>query len=277
MIPQFNHNLVTSVTMWLDNRICDDAQAYENVGSPFYRQSHPSNVGYVWASPYKTFVFDSCVSGANVMSGAYTSSGQFLTRASGLVIDYLNGRVISPHDWGTTLSGNFARKEINTYFSTKQEINYWLEHIYGEDVNLGYTPTGAPPFRFAAPCVILTNARGGNDPFALGGLRDTEATFRIFAITKDNYTQEGLNSLIMDSAQKYIPICTYADTPLNSSGDLKGGSFNYCTGIYDRYGCGNGAYIKKTYSIKINELANKNNNYLLSVMEMDLSIIRVPS
>ena len=278
MIPQYNHNLTTSVVLWMDNRICDDAQAYQNIGSNFYRQSNPSNGGaYVWASPYKTFVFDDCVSGANIISGVYTTSGQFLTRASGIVIDFLNGRVISSYNWGNTLSGNFARKEINTYFSTKEELNYWLEHIMGADSNMGYADTGIPAFRFAAPCVVVTNSVNHNDAFALGGLRDSKATIRVFAITDNNYLQEGLNSIIADSAQKYIPLCTYADAPLNSLGDLKGGNYNYCTGIYDKYGCGNGAYIENVYSIKINELANRNNNYLLSAMELDLSMIRIPN
>jgi hypothetical protein len=119
MIPQYNHNLVTSVILWLDNKICNDGQAYVNSSDLFYRQVDPSAPGYKWSCPYQTLVFDSCVSGANIISGVYNSSGQFLTRASGITIDYINGRVLSPYDWGNNLSGNYAYKEINTYFSTK--------------------------------------------------------------------------------------------------------------------------------------------------------------
>jgi hypothetical protein len=100
---------------------------------------------------------------------------------------------------------------------------------------------------------------------------------RLFIVTDNNYLQEAVQSVLMDTAQKYIPMCNYGDAPLNSMGDLKNGAdYNYCTGIYNKYGCLNGAYIENVYTIKINELANKNNNYLISAVEIDLSVVRVP-
>ena len=275
MIPQYNHDFVTSFTLWLDNRIQNVGQAYVNVGTPLYPQTDPSTAGYKWASPYQSWVFDSCVSGATIPSGVYTSSGQFLTRASGIVIDYVHGRVISPYNWGAQLSGNYARKEINVYFATEEQTNFWLEHIFNEDPNIRYANTGGIASRFAAPCVIWTNARTENLPWGLGGSKDAKATIRAFAVTDSNYLQEGLNSLLADSVNKYIPMATYADAPIGTSGDLKGGFYNYCTGVYDRYGCGQGSYVEKVVSYKMNEMANRNTNYNLSIMEFDLSKIRL--
>lgn len=277
MIPQYNHNLITSFTLWLDNRIQNAGQAYINVGTPLYPQVDPSTMGRVYASPYKSWVFDSCVSGATVASGAYTSSGQFLTRASGLVIDYIGGRVITPYNWGPTLSGNYARKEINVYFATEEETNFWLEHMFGENPNIRYANTGAPAFRFAAPCVILTNSLTENKPFALGGQKTAENSIRAFAITNTNYMQEGLNSLLADSVNRYVPMGTYADAPIGTSGDLKGGTYNYCTGIADKYGCQNAAYIENVVAYKISDRTNKNTTYNLSIMEFDLSTVRMTS
>ncbi len=275
MIPQYNHDLVTSFTLWLDNHIQNAGQAYINVGTPLYPQQDPSTAGYKWASPYKSWVFDSCVSGANVASGAYTSSGQFLTRASGLVIDYLGGRVISPYNWGAQLSGNYARKEINVYFASEEETNFWLEHMFGEDIDIRYANTGVVPDRFAAPCVILTNSRTENVPWALGGQKEANNTIRAFAVTNSNYQQEGLNSLLADSVNKYVPMATYADAPIGTSGDLKGGSYNYCTGVFDRYGCANGLYIEKVVAYKLSEKTNRNTTYNLSIMEFDVSKVRL--
>ncbi len=244
------------------------------MGTALYPQVDQSTVGYKWASPYQSWVFDSCVSGATVASGAYTSSGQFLTRASGLVIDYVHGRVISPYNWGP-LSGNYARKEINVYFATEEQTNFWLEHVFNEDASIRYANTGGIASRFTAPCVILTNSRTENTPWALGGSKDAKATIRAFAVTDSNYLQEGLNSLLADSVNRYVPIATYADAPIGTSGDLKGSTYNYCTGVFAKYGCANGAYIEKVVSYKVNELANRNTNYNLSIMEFDLSKIRL--
>ena len=93
-LPQYSHNVDTSVALWLDNRLCADAQAYINIPTGttnglLYPQVNSSTQGYIWAAPFKSWVFDSSVSGATVCSGAYTTSGQFLTNSSGIVIDYI--------------------------------------------------------------------------------------------------------------------------------------------------------------------------------------------
>lgn len=276
MIPQYNHNMATSMVLWLDNLLCDHGQAYVNETGLFYRQYDPSTRGNIWATPYKSLVFDSCTSGANILSGVYTSSGQFLTRESGLVIDFLGGRVISPHNWGNTLSGVYARKEVNVYFSTEEETNFWLEHIYKEDANISYANTGVKPTRFAAPCIILTNSTSQSVGFALGGTKTTKNTLRAFTISDTNYLQEGINSLFADSVNHYVPLASYSDAPIGTSGDLKGGIYNYCTGIYNRYGCAAGLYIDNVVSYKMNEKSNKNVNYMLSITEFDVSKIRTP-
>ncbi len=277
MIPQYNHDFITSFTLWLTNRIQNVGQAYVNTSSLLYPQVDTSTPGNKWASPYKQWVYDSCVSGAAIPSGVYTSSGQFLTRASGIVIDYINGRVISPYNWGPTLSGNYARAEMNVYFGTEEQTNFFLEKIFDEDINIRHPNTGIIATRWAAPCMILTNSNTQSKPWALGGQKDTQSTIRAFCIADSNYLQEGINGLLADAVNKYVPLATYADAPIGTSGDLKGTTYNYCTGVFDRYGCANAAYIERVVSYKVNEKANVNTNYNLSIMEFDLSKIRLTS
>lgn len=272
--PQYSHDLDTSVALWLDNRLCDKGQAYINVTGNLYPQVDPSTPGYIWAAPWKSWVFDSCVAGATVCSGVYTSSGQFLTPNSGIVIDYIHGRVISPYNWGAGLSGVYSRKQINVYFSTEEQTDFFLEQVFQEDVNVQYFATGGYVGGFAAPCVILTNSRGNNEGFALGGLKQTNNVIRGFIISDSNYLQEGINSLLTDTAETYIPFCSYADAPIGTSGNLKGVNYNYCTGIRDKYGC-NKLYIEDAYSFKINERANSNVSYMLSIIELDVNMVRM--
>lgn len=274
-IPQYSHDLDTSVSLWLDNLLCNDGQAYTNITGLLYPQTSPTNIGNVWSSPYKSWVFDSSVAGATILSGVYTSSGQFLTRSSGLVIDYINGRVISPYKWGSVLSGVYARKDLNVYFSTEEETNFYLENVLGENTNISYPNTGNIVARFNAPCIILTNSSTYNQGFALGGLKQTDNTIRCFIITDNNYVQEGVNSLLADRAQKYIALASYTDAPITTSGDLKGIDYNYITGIRDKYGCGNGLYIEGVFAFKMSSKANKNTSYSLSIVEIDVNKVRM--
>lgn len=271
MKPQYAHDVVTSVVLWMDNLLCNTGQAYVNVTGSLYQQPVTGGRNVVYASPYRGWVFDSCVGGAAVPSGFMNSSGQFLTRASGLVIDFLGGKVSCPQNWGPTLSGVYARKEMNVYFSSDEETEYVLEQVYRENRNVAYTLTGLKGNVLAAPLALITNARGENVPFALGGMEDSQNTVRAFIISDSNFLQEGVNSLIQDSAHSTIPFAPYSAAPITASGDLKSPPWSYCSGIYGTYGCLNGLYVQDVYAYKINERANRNTTFFISTVEMDLS------
>lgn len=262
--------------MWLTNRLEVDGEAYQNITGSLYREQVTGVQGWVYASPYKSWVWDSCVTSATIPSGFMNSSGQFLTRASGLVIDFINGRVISPQNWGDTLSGAYARKEVNVYLSSPQETSYVLEQVYGENPNVSYPLTGFQGRALAAPLIMVTNADGTNVPWALGGMDNSQNTFRCFAISNTSYLQEGINSLCQDSAHKTIPFATYADTPLTASGDLKTPGWSYCRDIYQAIGCTGGMYIDKVYEYKLGDRVNDNPTFLLSISDFELSKPRLP-
>lgn len=275
MRPQYNHDVITSFMLWLDNWVIGTGQAYQNVTGALYRGAQTGIPGYVYASPYRSWVWDSSVGGAAVPSGFYTSSGQFLTRASGIGIDYLGGRVITPHNWGPTLTGVYARKEINIYPSNTEESNYILDQLYQGNQNIQYPLTGLYGTQYVAPLIMVTNSRGHNDPWALGGMENTKNFLRCFIISSNSYIQEGVNSLLQDAAHSYIPLAPYAAAPLTnvstiSTGDLKSPPWSYQTSIRDTYGCANGFYVMGAYSFKISERPNQNLDFFLSVVDMDL-------
>ena len=279
MKPVFNHSLISSFALYLDNQLLDGGLAYVNHSGSLYPQLTSSVSGNVWAAPYKEWVADSCISGANVCSGAYTSSGQFLTRQSGVVVDFINGRVISPNKWGN-LTASYARKEYNIYTSTEDEINWWMENVYAENKNITYTATGMMDGRFAAPCIVLTNSSENNEPWALGGLEDTKQTIRgyIISSTRSPFAQEGVNSLCRDLAHGSFSLISYADVPYTSSGDLKGATTgaSYCySDLCARYGSA-GVYIENVHEVRVSQRANKSSSFSVAVSEFDLSTIRTP-
>jgi hypothetical protein len=277
MIPQYSHNLMTSAYLWLDNQICGTGQAYVNVTGSLYLNPVTGGRNNIYASPYKGWVYDSCVGGATIPTGFYNSSGQFLTRASGLVIDFNNGQVSTPQNWGPTLSGVYARKEINLYYSSNEEISYVLEQVYGANKNVSYTFTGFQGKSLAAPLIMLTNTRGENKPWALGGTDDSKNTIGAFIITNSNYLQDGVNSLLQDTAHSTIPYVPASAAPITASGDLKTVGWSYCTDISDAYTCLNGLYVQNVYMHKVSDKVNRSTTFFLAACDLDLSKPRMPN
>jgi hypothetical protein len=275
MKPQFSHSLITSFILWLDNQLCQNGQGYINVTGSLYPSTESSVNGFVYASPYRSWVYDSCVSGANIPSGFYDTGGNFLTRSSGIVIDFINGRVVSPTDLGPYISGTYAKKEINLYFSSDEEVSYVLEQAYGENTNIQYTLTGLQGQVLTAPLIMVTNAKGSNKPWALGGEDQTLNTIRTINIVNSNYLQEAVGSLSKDLAHQNFPLANYSDAPITASGDLKTIPWSYCTGIRDVYGAGNGVYLENVFEVKISEQPNKNKTFYVSTIEFDTSIPRM--
>jgi hypothetical protein len=263
----FDHNFITSFALWLDNKLCNDAQAYNNFGnSTLYHQ--PILNGHSWSSPYRSWIYDSSVSGATIISGVYNSSGQFLTRSSGIVFDFNNARVLSKQNWGPKLSGSFAQKEFNIYTSTEQEIDFLLESIY--------KTTGIAAGKVVAPCVILTSTNEFNQAYALGGLECTKNTIKGYIVSNNNFLQVGINSFFRDLSDEYVPLVSFGDAPITSSGDLKTGYYSYGD-LMDKYGVSSGCiYIAATHLTKIPQSKNNSTNFYASIVEFDTETLRQP-
>lgn len=268
--------------MWLDNLICANGQAYQNVTGSLYRGAQTGIPGYVYSSPYRAWVWDSCTPGAVIPSGFYASgSNTFLGSTSGLGIDYLNGRVVTPTNFGPILTGVYARKEINVYPSTTEESLYIMEQLYGGNQNLKYPLTGLYGSEYVAPLVMVTPARSDNQPWALGGMDNTRSVMRCFVISNNNYFQEGVNSILRDQAHAYIPLAPIGSAPLTNvnmvaTGTLKTPGWSYCNDIKGVFGCSNGLYIENSYPFKMDDKANQNPTFMLSVVDVDVVKPRMP-
>lgn len=277
MKPQFDHNLISAFGLWLDHRITSNGQGYVNYsGFQLFPQTDTSSpFPYIYASPHKQWVYDSSVTGNPlVISGVYNSNGTYFNRASGISIDFINGRVLSNINLGQNISGFYSRKEYNVYNSTPKIVNFYLESLFGLNENVALTETGVLPYNFAAPCVIFTNSHDVNEPFAFGGQDRSVRKINAIIISDNNYAQEAVSSLLTDAARLYIPYAKYGDVPINSYGDLKTGYYSY-NDIISKYGFGD-IYIDEINSIKLPEKFNKNDNFMLQILEFDVSVVRFP-
>ena len=282
MIPQYSHNLLTSFMLWIDFKLTNDQSGFSNYSGQLYYQidpSIPSPYTTIYASPYKSWVYDTCVTGASVPSGVWTSSGNFLTRASGISIDFIGGRVLSLYDRGPVTTA-YSVKDFSLILSNEQETNFFLEKVFNENKSLTYTITGNQPGVWYAPCMVITAAQSENRPFIFGGIDESYWSIRAYVISNSNYLQEGVNSYFNDLARRYIPVASYGDYPLNSLGDLKTvytgslSGFCYNNNILQKYGYSGGCWINEVASYKMSEKSNKNITYTVSIVDFVTRQIR---
>ena len=281
MKETFNHKLFNSFFLWFDHQLLTKGDAFINKTAIFTPQNDKSLPEYsVYACPYKQFVYDSAVIGANIISGVYpVGSNTFIPRGtSGLKIDYQNGRIFfdSGVNYPSGFSGAFAQKEFNLYMTNAESAEFIFEQAKGNNKNINVSATGLNPKIYKAPCVILNYPNSQNKGFAFGGEDMTESTMRAIIISKDLWQQDGINSIFRDTNQLPFPIIPSNDLPLNFWGDLKSGYYNY-NEMISRYALpGEMPWVNKVYSSKISEDGNKNDNYFVSFLEFDINSVRFP-
>ena len=271
MKATFDTKASSSVFLWLDNKICKDGEGFVNKPTPLYKQADPSRSNFnVYASPYKQWVYDSCAT--SVISGVYNGN-DFLTRGSGIIFDFNNGRVLTTGNY-TSLSGTVAHKDYNVYYTSDENAKLFIEKTIDENKNLSYSPTGAQPYVFSAPCIFVTTSTAYNEEWGLGGIDMSKRNYRLYVISNNNYNQEALNGLLVDTAHTMIPLIDDADSPLDFYGDLKTGYYNYCE-LKEKYNCASGMYIKNVFAYKVDNKQNKSNTLLLSFYDIEAEVIRI--
>lgn len=275
MREQFDNKLAQSVVEWLNNTICNDGGGFVNTGSNLYLQEDSTRAAFkVYASPLRSWVYDGCVQGANIPTGFYNSSGQFLTRQSGMFLDFQNGRVLSSGNWGPSISGSYSKREFNVQFTSTEVAGLYIDRVFEANKDIDYTKTGAYPYSYTAPIIFVTNTTASNNPYQLGGgVFDSKRNYRLYVITKDTYSQEALVSVLTDKLNKYIPILSSSQMPLTFYGDIKGGSYNYCDYKTPEV-CGSGAYIENIFHYKIDQKSNKTTTWFASAYDLELSVVR---
>ncbi len=235
MQPQFSTTTLVSFHLWLDNWIEQRGQAYTNTSSRLIYQPDAQLPGYVaYASPFRSWVYDSGVSGAIIASTVSGTLGLGGTGTvgrgqSGMVIDYVNGRVLFPAAVGTTavISGSYAFPDLNVYKANETAETMVFTNKYYLNSRFARPITGIPPpYQMVTPCIFVSDAASENKPYVFGGVYNTEMTVSL-NVMAENLTQlEGVLSLLTDAKDACFPLVPLSVWPLGFLGDYKSG-YNY--------------------------------------------------
>ncbi len=281
MNTSFSTVTLLSFYQWADNYLLNKQQAYINNVGPLYYQpdtSLPASL-VAYASPFKSFVWDSGVSGANILESVSGSAGTIHRGQSGMMVDFVNGRVLLNAAVGTnaTISGSYAFKELNLYFANQSQERMVFSDKYYLNSRFSRPATGIPPANdMVTPCVFITNATSTNDPWALGGLYNTKATFSLNVLAENLTQLEGTLQAFVDAKDTNFPQLPPSAWPLNNYGDYKSGhsGYNYQQ-VLAQYGAGNNVYsITDVRASKVSDYAKIDEAVFLGLLDITIERAR---
>lgn len=279
----FSTITLLSFAQWLDHWLTDRSQAYFNTTTQLYYQEDtrldPGNVAY--ASPFRSWVYDSGVNGAVVIdriSGSLGLGGvgEVLRGQSGLQIDYNNGRVILPASVGTNaiISGTYAVKEMNIYFANQSAERMVFTNKYYLNSRFARPITGIPPpYQMVTPCIFISSETSENKNAAFGGLYNTQQDIHLYVLAENLGQLEGVLSAVSEAEQDYFPQLPTYVSPLSMSGDIKSG-YNYA-GVTSGYGQpGNLFYISDVSASKVGDGVKIDQSVFLGVASLKIDRTR---
>lgn len=282
MLATYDNNLLASTYLWAENFYLSHTQAFNTITTPLYYTPDPAlGTGYYgYSAPLKQWVYDSGISGTYIINSA--SGGAFtnypLTRASGIHVDYENGRVIVPSSFGTGLSltGTYTYKQVNIYIAPDSEQQMLTQNKFF--LNPRYRAplsSGVPPYQFATPAIFLTPLTMNNEQFALGGLVDSKTSFTLTVFAETSYQLTALQSVFRDARYQYYPMLNTLNDPLDQWGDVKGGTgYNYNTFVNQFGQPGNLVYIENVRTAKVSDRLQLNPRQFAGVIDLDVAYVR---
>ena len=259
MIEQFQHKFTNSFFLWFDNYLLTKGQAYSQLTGTFYNYEDErldSSLN-VFGSPYKQWVNDSSISGAQIPSGVYIN-GAFSGRNNNLILDFENGRVLSSQLSGNaTITGSFPVKDFNIYFSNETEEDLIVENKYDTNSRIIINQASyIPPYSQVLPAIFLSFAGSYNKGFAFGGMEETTISAKAVILAENNYQLDGVLSIFADSRNEVFPTVPMENNPINEFGDLKTGYYSY-TDLKNQFGGNTKFYINSAETSKLTDKARK--------------------
>lgn len=259
MIEQFQHRLTNSFFLWFDNYLLTKGQAYSNLTGTFfnYNDERFDSSYKVFGSAYKQWVNDSSIAGANVPSGVYVN-GVFSGKNENLILDFENGRVLSSElPANTAITGSFAVKDFNVYFSNETEEDLIIENKY--DINsriILNDESYIMPYDYVLPAIFLSVDSVQNKGFALGGMEETTIMAKAVVMAENNYQLDGVLSIFADSRNEVFRPIPMSDHPMNEFGDLKSGTYSYID-LKNQFADNQNFYINNSNTSKLTDKSRK--------------------
>jgi hypothetical protein len=234
MKPQFQHEITTSFTLWLDNYLLKRGEAFQNKTSDLtYLEDSRLGPGLNgFSSPYKQWVYDESITSAQIPDSA-TIDGASVSRNDGsgadpqLIIDHQNGRVITTAPTSSSISIDYAVKDFNTYVTNETEENLIIESKFDVNSRFKVEEIPIPPYAHAIPAIFINNTRNFNDPFSFGGQDQTMTDIRCVIMAENIFQLDGVLSIFNDSNKECFAALGFEDYPVTEFGDAP--NFNYKT------------------------------------------------
>ncbi len=232
----FIHNLFSSFCLYFDHQLLSDGAAFTNVSGRLYNTNDSKTSNYnTYGSPYKQFVYDSSIIGSQVPTGVYINNTLYGRGASGLKIDYNNGRAIfdqGPKD--LNVSGNYSIKDFNIYQSTQPDEHILFSNRFLINPKFPQTLTGLAENEIVAPAIFLKMVNFDNESYQFGGANMGTYHFRAIILSDSDYKLDAVGHIFTNQTNKNFTV--FPQTPLNEFNDIKSGNFNYvewCNNYFD--------------------------------------------
>ena len=280
MIEQFIHTATTSFFLWFDNYLLKKGEAFSNKTSKFYHYTDDRLDARfkTFGSPYKQWVADSSIVGANIPTGV-SVNGSSQGRDDGIIFDFDNGRIVSSGISATdTITGSFSVKDFNIYFTNETEDDLLIDRKFVANPRI-YSPAEnyINPYDAVVPAIFLSSSSIKNDPFAFGGEDTTKILMKAVVLAENSYQLEGVMSIFADSRNEIIPNIPFSGHPINEYGDLKNGSYSYDL-LKNQYSSNPFFFIDEVDTSKLSDKASKSvtNDLYVGFIDFEIHQQRYP-
>lgn len=226
---QFDHQLMSSLLLFLDHEILNKGNAYTNISGRLYKVDSPYTGLYAYAAPFKQLVNDISILNASVITGVYLNGVPVNIGTSGLsIINHNQGVVYFSNQLSDNIvvSGRYAVKDVNIKITDKTEDKLLFETKYVPSLKYNQVVSGLALDVETLPALHLRYLDTDAIPAAFGGLRDNKILVRGLLITKDEFQKIGACNILKNLTHRIIPYITGV-TPFDILGNYTGLNYSY--------------------------------------------------
>lgn len=275
--PGYYNKLAASFNLFVAHELEYYWTAYTNYSGQLYSTEDPNYSQYdILGSPFRQWVSDQSVIGAQIPSGIYQGTNFISRGTSGLSIDYNKGRVLSTGIMAGTAA--YSLRDFNLYYTTLSEPDLLIENAFEVQPQINQA-TGALFWnQEPIPAIFIKNQYTENIPWAFGGTDLTDTTMTCIILSDSQYKLDACCGALADTVKKYFPLFPIESLPYNVLGDYKNpaSGYNYNT-LCNNY-TGYLVYNNRVRVSKFTEENNKKINKIIyaALVDFELQFQRDP-
>lgn len=228
MDAQYLNSLSASFSLFLNHEIQYFSSGFMETSGMLYPQNDPRYSQYnIYASPFSQWISDESIT--SIPSGIY-NNGVFMGRDSGIVMDFLHGRVLYSGTLDTP-TASYSIPEFSVYYSDADldSPDLLIETAFSLTPQIAQVTGGLPYFSQTVPCVMFQNQTQENTAAAIGTKQNANSELNCYVIATNTYQLEATVGILCDTARKYFPLFEVSDLPYTTLGDVKNNNYNYIT------------------------------------------------